>query len=412
MDPYAADEHGVERQRQIAQALMMQGLKNDIGSTPMVGNWAVRRSPLEGLAGMLQAWNANQMMTRADEREKAIQQQRMGDFQSDMQSVSQAAQGTPEIPVPSEEAGGGPGRPAMPGSKQAMIAAMLSGRTPQIQQMGMQYQMRDLFPEPVVVGRSLLDKNSGKIIGQDATWQSEQEAARIAASEARKEKAEEQRRRDADAFENRKALMGIAAGMKQPPAPHPVTIVDPDGRQVVIDARTGQKYGLSPGDVKLQGAFNQDTAALQGATNSMDRLAIAANEAMTHPGLKGVTGLRGAIPNIPGTNAADAQAKLNTLKSQVAFGVLQDMRNNSKTGGALGAVSDAEGKRLEANLAALENAQSYEQMRESLGKIIEYTEGAKQRLRNAYNMKHGDKAQSMPMPDPGSSGEWSIKRVQ
>lgn len=412
MDPYAADEQSIERQRQIAQALMARGMKQDYGSTPMVGNMAVRRSPLEGLAGMLQVWNANQMMTRADERKKAIQQQRMGDFQSDMQSVSQAAQGTPEIPVPSEEAGGGPGRPAMPGSKQAMIAAMLSGRSPQIQQMGMQYQMRDLFPEPVVVGRSLLDKNSGKIIGQDATWQSEQEAGRLAASEARKEKAEEQRRRDAEAFENRKALMGIAAGMKQPPAPHPVTIVDPEGRQVVIDARTGQKYGLSPGDVKLQGAFNQDTAALQGATNAMDRLGQAANDAMQHPGLKGITGLRGAIPNIPGTNAADAQAKLNTLKSQVAFGVLQEMRNNSKTGGALGSVSDAEGKRLEANLAALENAQSYEQMRESLGKIIEYTEGAKQRLRNAYNMKHGDKAQGVQISDPGSSGGWSIKRVQ
>ena len=91
--------------------------------------------------------------------------------------------------------------------------------------------------------------------------------------------------------------------------------------------------------------------------------------------------------------AADAQAKLNTLKSQVAFGVLQDMRNNSKTGGALGSVSDAEGKRLEANLAALENAQSEKQMKESLQKIIEYTQGAKERLQSAYNLRHGGKTQ-------------------
>lgn len=120
----------------------------------------------------------------------------------------------------------------------------------------------------------------------------------------------------------------------------------------------------------------------------MDRLAVAANEALKHPGISGITGLRGVIPNLPGSDAADAQAKLNTLKSQVAFGVLQDMRNNSKTGGALGSVSDAEGKRLEANLAALENAQSEKQMKESLQKIIEYTNGAKDRLAAAYNMRH------------------------
>lgn len=151
-----------------------------------------------------------------------------------------------------------------------------------------------------------------------------------------------------------------------------------------------------PADLKLQGAFNQDTAALGGMTNSMDRLAAAANEAMKHPGLKSITGLRGMVPNVPGSAAADAQARLNTLKSQVGFSVLQDMRNNSKTGGALGSVSDAEGKRLEANLAALENAQSYGAMVESLQKIIDYTAEAKTRFRSAYNMKHGDKAPAAP----------------
>jgi len=154
-----------------------------------------------------------------------------------------------------------------------------------------------------------------------------------------------------------------------------------------------------PADLKLQGQFNQDTATLNNSTNSMDRLAMAANEALQSPGLGGITGLRGAIPNIPGTAAADAQAKLNTLKSQVAFGVLQEMRNNSKTGGALGQVSDAEGKRLEANLAALENAQSVEQMKDSLAKIIDYAGGAKDRIRLAYNLKHSGKGQEAPSGD-------------
>lgn len=143
-----------------------------------------------------------------------------------------------------------------------------------------------------------------------------------------------------------------------------------------------------PADLKLQGAFNGDTAALTGSVSSFDRLASAANEVLNHPGLDGITGWRGKIPNVPGSDAANAEALLGTLKSQVGFGVLQDMRNNSKTGGALGSVSDAEGKRLEANLAALDKAQSPEQYRAQLKKIVEYSEQAKGRLRESFNLRH------------------------
>lgn len=146
-----------------------------------------------------------------------------------------------------------------------------------------------------------------------------------------------------------------------------------------------------PADTKLQGVFNQDTAALNESVANMDRLANVANQLKSHPGLAGITGIRGAIPNIPGTQAANAQALLDTLRSQVGFGVLQNMRNNSKSGGALGQVSNVEEKLLQDNLAALGKAQSKEQYEAELNKIIRYTEEAKDRLSKAYNMKHGDR---------------------
>ena len=188
----------------------------------------------------------------------------------------------------------------------------------------------------------------------------------------------------------------IAQGGKPPPGYRPT-------KEGNLEAIPG-----GPADLKLQGVLNQDTATMNNSINSMDRLATAANEVLNSPGLKGITGVRGAIPNIPGSAAADAETKLNTLKSQVAFGVLQEMRNNSKTGGALGAVSDAEGKRLEANLASLEKAQSMKAMVESLKKIIEYTQGAKDRLRAAYNMKHGEKSQATPA---APAAEKKVKRT-
>lgn len=162
-----------------------------------------------------------------------------------------------------------------------------------------------------------------------------------------------------------------------------------------------------PADTKLQGVMNQDTATLTTTEASLDRLATAANEVMRHPGLGGTTGLRGAIPNIPGSDAANAAAKMQTLKAQVGFGVLQEMRNASKTGGALGAITEKELGFLQNALAALDKSQDEDQMKESLQKIIEYAGGAKGRLRGAFNLKHGARqegnpASPSPAPAPGA----------
>lgn len=161
----------------------------------------------------------------------------------------------------------------------------------------------------------------------------------------------------------------------------------PPGYRTTADGNLEPIPG-GPADNKLQGALNQDTSMLQNSNASFDRLASTANEILNHPGLAGITGVRGKVPDLPGSDAANARALLNTLKSQVGFGVLQEMRNNSKTGGALGSVSDAEGKRLENNLAALDTSQGIDQFKKELQAIVEYANGAKDRLREAYNMKH------------------------
>lgn len=192
----------------------------------------------------------------------------------------------------------------------------------------------------------------------------------------------------------------------------------PSGYRVRADGSGLEPIPGGPADMKLQGAFNADTAALTGSVGSFDRLAAAANELRQHPGLKGITGLRGAIPNVPGSSAADAESMLNTLKSQVAFGVLQDMRNQSKTGGALGAVSEKELLLLQNNLAALEKAQSYEQMVKSLDGILSYTGQAKDRMFQAFNLKHGDKkagaeaSSNSPTAAPAASGGWGIREIK
>lgn len=82
------------------------------------------------------------------------------------------------------------------------------------------------------------------------------------------------------------------------------------------------------------------------------------------------TGVGGSLlSNIPGTAAADFEAKLDTLKSTIAFGALTAMREASKTGGALGQISDAEERLLSSSLGALSTRQSPSQFKQSLNDI-------------------------------------------
>lgn len=83
------------------------------------------------------------------------------------------------------------------------------------------------------------------------------------------------------------------------------------------------------------------------------------------------TGMGSLIAAIPGTPAANFKADVNTLAANIAFGELTAMREASKTGGALGAVSERELSLLESALGSLDRAQSPAQFKESLNTIKE-----------------------------------------
>lgn len=146
-----------------------------------------------------------------------------------------------------------------------------------------------------------------------------------------------------------------------------------------------------PADDKIKGKYNQDVQSLATITDNLTRLEAQAKKVLDHPGLDGITGIRGKIPNIPGTDAANAMAELTTLKTQVGFGALQAMRDASKTGGALGQVSDFENKALQNSLVALDNSQSADEFRKNLKDVMKYAVRSKDNYSKAFNTKHGDK---------------------
>lgn len=149
---------------------------------------------------------------------------------------------------------------------------------------------------------------------------------------------------------------------------------------------------------KRQIEVTQAQAAIENSATNLDRLAAAATAIKDSPALGRVTGAVGMLPSIPGGAAADTEAQLETLKSQIAFSVLQAMRDASKTGGALGSVSEKELSLLQNNLAALDTKQSPEAMKKSLQQIIDYTAVVKQRMQQAYQQQYGDQGSAGSEP--------------
>lgn len=129
----------------------------------------------------------------------------------------------------------------------------------------------------------------------------------------------------------------------------------------------------------------QAVASLDNAVANMDRLKSAVMELKADPSIPRITGVMGKVPSWPGGRAASLEARLQNIKSQIGFAVLQAMRDASKTGGALGQVSEKENILLQENIAALDTKQSPEEFVKNLQKVIDYADGAIERLRDAYS---------------------------
>src|SRR3990167_5868368 len=380
--PYAAEQMDIQRKQKLAQLLQQQALTPiEQGATPP-GGFTPRTSPLQGLAKIMQGYVGQQREKGAQTQQTELAQRMQQDRQQALAQAMMEGQGSPQS---APEQGGGP---AMPPNPMGAAQTLAGANDPALQQAGigmigkqMEAQMPKR-PEPFTMSPGATR------YGPDG-----------------------------------KPIATAPTAPPQPPAPAPFSLqpggvrFDPQGQRVASVPPLPQKpeaqpkpppgYRPSaagdleaipggPADMKLKGQFNQDTGILQASTSGLDRLGAEANSLLKHPGLSKSTGLMSVVPgvgglaSIPGTDAANFKARLDTLKSQVGFSVLQEMRNNSKTGGALGQVSDRENVMLQNNLAALDRAQSEPEFKAALQRIVDYTDAAKDRLRGAFNLKHGD----------------------
>jgi hypothetical protein len=114
---------------------------------------------------------------------------------------------------------------------------------------------------------------------------------------------------------------------------------------------------------------NSQIASMDTMLGTLDRLSA-------HPGLSRSVGIKGAFPTMPGSQSANFQAELNTFQSQAFIPMVAQLKG-------MGALSDAEGKKLTAAVGALDPKMGEEAFRESVSRIIEDMESARQRLAGA-----------------------------
>jgi hypothetical protein len=93
---------------------------------------------------------------------------------------------------------------------------------------------------------------------------------------------------------------------------------------------------------------------------------------------------------VPGTPQKNLRETLATIQANIGFDKLQNMRENSPTGGALGQVSDFENKLLQAVQGSLAQDQSPAQLKQNLQTVKTLLQQMKVDKKNAFNTDFGE----------------------
>lgn len=136
-----------------------------------------------------------------------------------------------------------------------------------------------------------------------------------------------------------------------------------DFNAVQVDANNIKREEL--GQTKAQAKDGQ-LASFDTMLGTLDRLS-------RHPGLARSVGVTGSMPTLPGSDSANFQAELNTFQSQAFLPMVAQLKG-------MGALSDAEGKKLTAAVGALDPKMSETAMRASISRIMDDMNAARARV--------------------------------
>lgn len=190
-----------------------------------------------------------------------------------------------------------------------------------------------------------------------------------------------------------------------------------EGKRVKEIADAKRIFGEDSTEYKqLNEFFSQTGQEEQGAaetkilslSDKIGNITSKIDEAISQTGYM-TAGFASLSSAIPGTPAADLYNTLTTIQADAAFGALQEMRDNSKTGGALGQVSERELELLSAAQEAIKSSQSPEQLKKNLENYKSIRQQSFSRVKEAYRKDYGSLPQGL-FGEQSSSDQTASKR--
>jgi hypothetical protein len=185
---------------------------------------------------------------------------------------------------------------------------------------------------------------------------------------------------------------------REPKSPGaPVAVVDDaTGRVKYVTAEeaigktpASAMEGLSPKEIqKREAAHPQATSSIKNFTAKSEQFIKELEKLRDDPGLDSITGtIYGVTPGVvSGEAGRRAMAAYNKIFAKGGFQALQDLKAASATGGALGNVSNEEGRRLEAStVGGIDRSQSLDDVKNGINDFIAEIRGSMKRVREAYD---------------------------
>ena len=201
----------------------------------------------------------------------------------------------------------------------------------------------------------------------------------------------------------------VAEGLP-PEAPPLEKIVDSAGNvkfaprsQAVGQTPATEFTGLAPKEMqKREADYPTATATLKSFEAQSNNFIKDMEELRNHPGLSQISGiLAGRIGGIT-PEGREAKALYDKIKAKGGFQAIQDLKNQSKTGSALGSTSNEEGRKLDASFAAIDRVQDAPSIQKALDNAVIQLRNSKQILRDKYDLTYEYRA-NRPNAAPAAS---------
>ena len=139
---------------------------------------------------------------------------------------------------------------------------------------------------------------------------------------------------------------------------------------------------------KVQAQSEKQAQAAEQSINNLKRVITSVGEAEGLVGKSTTGALGGALAILPQTDARKLANKITSIKANLGFQQLDQMRQASPTGGALGNVSNQEISFLQATVEVLDQLENPEDIRQAFVKIKEHLSNWKETLEGRLPAKY------------------------